>query len=58
MEYRHLGRTGIRVSELSLGSWITFKNQVDVDAAKEIMAARHPKTKGNETPKSFANRSE
>jgi len=39
MEYRHLGRTGIRVSELSLGSWITFKNQVDVDAAVEIMAA-------------------
>ena len=41
MEYRHLGRTGIRVSELSLGSWITFKNQVDVDAAKEIMAAAY-----------------
>ena len=39
MEYRHLGRTGIKVSELSLGSWITFKNQVDVDAAAEIMAA-------------------
>ena len=41
MEYRHLGRTGIRVSELSLGSWITFKNQVDVDAAAEIMAAAY-----------------
>ncbi len=41
MEYRHLGRTGIRVSELSLGSWITFKNQVDVDAAVEIMAAAY-----------------
>jgi voltage-dependent potassium channel beta subunit len=39
MEYRHLGRAGIKVSELSLGSWITFKNQVDVDAAVEIMAA-------------------
>jgi len=39
MNYRHLGRTGIRVSELSLGSWITFKNQVEVDAATEIMAA-------------------
>ena len=39
MNYRQLGRTGIRVSELSLGSWITFKNQVDVDAAAEIMAA-------------------
>jgi voltage-dependent potassium channel beta subunit len=41
MEYRQLGRTGIRVSELSLGSWITFKNQVDVDAAAEIMAAAY-----------------
>lgn len=41
MDYRHLGRTGIRVSELSLGSWITFKNQVDVDAAAEIMAAAY-----------------
>jgi len=41
MEYRQLGRTGIRVSELSLGSWITFKNQVDVDAAVELMAAAY-----------------
>ena len=41
MEYRHLGKTGIQVSELSLGSWITFKNQVDVDAAVEIMAAAY-----------------
>ena len=41
MKYRHLGRTGIQVSELSLGSWITFKNQVDVDAAAEIMAAAY-----------------
>jgi len=41
MNYRHLGRTGIRVSELSLGSWVTFKNQVDVDAAVEIMSAAY-----------------
>lgn len=41
MEYRYLGKTGIRVSELSLGSWITFKNQVDVDSAAEIMAAAY-----------------
>ncbi|RIK28681.1 MAG: aldo/keto reductase [Anaerolineae bacterium] len=41
MRYRHLGRTGIRVSELSLGSWVTFKNQVDVDAAVELMAAAY-----------------
>ena len=41
MEYRHLGRTGIRVSELSLGSWISFKNQVDAGGAAEIMAAAY-----------------
>ena len=41
MKYRHLGRTGIQVSELSLGSWITFNNHVDVDAAVEIMAAAY-----------------
>jgi len=37
MEYRQLGRTGIRISELSLGSWITFNDQLDVDGAVEIM---------------------
>jgi len=41
MQYRFLGRTGIQVSELSLGSWVTFKNQVGVDAAVEIMAAAY-----------------
>jgi len=38
MEYRHLGRSGIRVSELSLGSWVTFSRQVDVDSAVEMMS--------------------
>lgn len=41
MNYRRLGRTGIQVSELSIGSWVTFKNQVDVDAAIKIMAAAY-----------------
>ena len=41
MQYRFLGRTGIQVSELSIGSWVTFKNQVDVKAAVEIMAAAY-----------------
>src|SRR5262245_4182579 len=41
MEYRHLGKAGIRVSELSLGSWVTFKTQVDVKAAVEIMSAAY-----------------
>ena len=41
MEYRHLGRSGIKVSVLSLGSWVTFHNQVDVNAAVESMAAAY-----------------
>jgi voltage-dependent potassium channel beta subunit len=39
MNYRRLGRCGLRVSELSLGSWVTYGNQVDSSAAREIMAA-------------------
>lgn len=41
MEYRHLGKTGIRVSELSFGSWVTFHNQVDVKPAVDMMAAAY-----------------
>jgi voltage-dependent potassium channel beta subunit len=41
MNYRHLGRCGLQVSELSLGSWVTFSTQVDVDAAVECMAAAY-----------------
>ena len=41
MQYRRLGRSGLRVSALSLGSWVTFHNQVDVQAAVEMLAAAH-----------------
>ena len=41
MEYRHLGKAGIRVSELSFGSWVTFHTQADVNAAVEMMAAAY-----------------
>jgi len=41
MKYRHLGRTGIQVSELSFGSWVTFSNQADVKAAVDMMAAAY-----------------
>jgi len=41
MEYRHLGRAGIQVSLLSLGSWITFGNQVNIDLAAECMTAAY-----------------
>jgi voltage-dependent potassium channel beta subunit len=39
MQYRRLGRSGLRVSELSLGSWVTYHNQVDTGSAKEMLAA-------------------
>lgn len=39
MRYRRLGRSGLRVSELSLGSWVTYHNQLDVDAAVEMLSA-------------------
>jgi len=37
MEHRNLGRSGLQVSVLSLGSWVTFKNQLDTDDALEAM---------------------
>ena len=39
MEYRRLGASGLKVSELSFGSWVTFAKQVDVDAAAAEMKA-------------------
>lgn len=41
MRYRRLGRAGLKVSELSLGSWVTYHNQVDLNAAVEMMAAAY-----------------
>ena len=41
MNYRFLGRSGLQVSELSLGSWVTFHNQVNVDAAVQCMSAAY-----------------
>ena len=38
MQYRRLGRSGLKVSELSLGSWVTYHTQVDVAAAREMLA--------------------
>lgn len=38
MEYRKVGRSGLFLSSLSLGSWVTFKNQLGVRKATEMMA--------------------
>jgi voltage-dependent potassium channel beta subunit len=39
MQYRRLGRSGLQISELSFGSWVTYGNQVNRNAAAELMAA-------------------
>ncbi|MER7134185.1 aldo/keto reductase family protein [Streptosporangium saharense] len=39
MEFRHLGRSGLKVSEISYGNWITHGSQVEEDAAKECVQA-------------------
>ena len=39
MEYRRLGKAGLKVSALSLGAWVTYGGQVGEDTARECMAA-------------------
>lgn len=41
MEYRRLGRAGIKVSVLSFGSWVTFGPQLDEGLAAECLAAAY-----------------
>lgn len=41
MEYRRLGGSGLKVSVLSFGSWVTFGDQLDVGLAADCMAAAH-----------------
>ena len=37
MQYRRLGRAGLKLSELSFGSWVTFSSQIDEAAAADCM---------------------
>ena len=41
MNYRRLGRAGIKVSELSFGAWVTFGTQVGEALARDCMAAAY-----------------
>jgi len=43
MEYRRLGSAGLKVSALSLGSWVTYGPQVNVDSAASIIKAAYEK---------------
>jgi voltage-dependent potassium channel beta subunit len=37
MEYRRLGKSGIQISALSLGSWLTFGKQIENNIAEKLM---------------------
>ena len=41
MRYDYLGSTGLKVSKLSFGSWVTFGKQLDIDAAADMMQAAY-----------------
>jgi aryl-alcohol dehydrogenase-like predicted oxidoreductase len=41
MEYRYLGRSGLQVSALSFGAWVTFSQQIEEDAAYACMEAAY-----------------
>ena len=39
MEYRRLGRSGLKISEITYGNWLTHGGQIDDDAAKAVVHA-------------------
>ncbi len=41
MQYRHLGHSGLQVSVLSFGSWVTFGPQLAGNAARDCLAAAY-----------------
>jgi voltage-dependent potassium channel beta subunit len=41
MEYRRLGKSGLKVSALSLGAWVTYGGQVGEDVARSCIAAAY-----------------
>ena len=38
MEYNNVGKSGIKISEFSLGSWVTFGSQIEDKTAEQLMA--------------------
>lgn len=41
MHYRRLGRSGLKISEISLGAWVTFGSQVDEDTSLDLIQAAY-----------------
>lgn len=43
MQYNKLGKSGLRISEISFGSWITFGKQIGLNEVKALMHAAYDK---------------
>jgi voltage-dependent potassium channel beta subunit len=41
MKYRRLGKSGLQLSELSFGAWVTFAQQIDNKTAEELMTVAY-----------------
>lgn len=41
MHYRRLGRSGLKISEISLGAWVTFGSQIDEETSIELIQAAY-----------------
>lgn len=41
MHYRRMGRTGLKLSEISLGAWVTFGSQIDEKTATDLIHAAY-----------------
>ena len=41
MEYRKMGKTGLQLSTLSFGSWVTFHKQINDNIADELMGVAY-----------------
>jgi voltage-dependent potassium channel beta subunit len=37
MNYRRMGRTGLKISEIALGAWVTFGDQIDEEMASDLI---------------------
>ena len=41
MHYRRLGKSGLKVSEISLGAWVTFGDQITEHTARDLIHAAY-----------------
>src|SRR5579885_2718328 len=41
MEYRRLGKSGLKISAFSFGSWVTFGTQVDESLGRELLSVAY-----------------